>query len=91
MNPLSWLSVIPTWLWLAAAMGTPLACAYKGLRPQGSPRLGIGISLSIFAMATGHLFAIVGEIPSWQLGELRLVPGLALVCIVLLVAKPLRV
>ena len=85
------LAAIPPWLILAAVLGGALGAAYKCLRPRGTPAVLVCAALFACALAVGHLLAVVGDLPSWQLGELRLLPGLAIGGILVWFAKPSRV
>ncbi len=81
------LAVLPPWLLLALVLGTAIAAALKCLLPRHTPGLLASAALCTFGLAVGHLCALVGELPSWQLGDLRLLPGLPACALLVWLAK----
>jgi hypothetical protein len=84
---LEYLAPVPPWLLLAVALGIALAGCLRLLLPRQMPGLFASSVLLSVGLAVGHLIAVTGDLPTWQIGNLRVVYGLGLACLLLWLAK----
>lgn len=91
MNGTDLLAAFPPWLLLSLVLGSLLGVGYKGLWPRSLPGAITAAVLWAASLAIGHLVALVGQLPGWQIGELRPLTGLVLGTVLLFVAKRQRV
>jgi hypothetical protein len=68
-------------------LGIALAGALRLLLPRQMPGLFTAWALVSLGLTVGHLIAVVGDLPTWQIGNLRLIYGLGLACLLLWLAK----
>ncbi len=87
MKPADLLAALPPWLLLALTLGAAIGAGLKCLLPKHTPGLLASGALCAAGLAIGHLCAVVGELPSWQVGSLRLLPGLAACAVLVWLAK----
>ncbi|MHB9091820.1 MAG: hypothetical protein ACYC7H_10390 [Chloroflexota bacterium] len=87
---LEYLSSLPPWLILAAAFGGAVGSLARLMLPRWTPDLFRSAALFAIGLSIGHLVALVGDLPGWQLGDLRLFPGLALGVLLILLARSER-
>ena len=91
MNLLELMSPLPPWLVLALVLGGAIGAALGCLAPRHTPGVVTSIALCALGLSVGHLVAVVGDLPTWQLGGLRVLPGLAFSAVLIWLAKTHKV
>jgi hypothetical protein len=91
VNPSDLVASLPPWLLLSLALGGCVGASFKALAPRARAGLGGALLLSTVGVTLGHLAGVVGDLQGIRLGDLRLLPALAVAVLLLLVAKRTRV
>lgn len=81
------IAAVPPWLALSIVLGSLLGAVYKAAFPRSRPGILAACALLAAGLGLGHLIALVGELPSPQIGELRFVPGLLIGGALVLLAR----